>query len=81
MLTDGERFQEEIAKRDLNLAKIEKLEALDRAACDAMAAWLLGDVNDPVKIEALKNALDARATALANNGSKLLELARKQLEV
>jgi len=80
MLTDGERFQEEVAKRELTLAKLEKLEALDKAACDAMTAWLY-DMDNATKSDALRQALDARARGLVDNGSKLLELARKQLEI
>ncbi len=71
-------FQSEIASRPFEVAELEKLEALDAAACAAMEDWLFDPANG-AKIEANKAALEERARALADNGTALLKIARKVL--
>lgn len=71
-------FQSEIAMREFGVADLEQIEALDRAACDAMRAWLYDPMNE-TKIEANRAALEARARGLADNGTALLAIARKSL--
>jgi hypothetical protein len=73
-------FQDEIADTSerFTLADLVALEALDKAACDAMESWLYDPMNE-TKIEANRLALQARAAGLADNGTALLKLARAQL--
>ena len=80
-VSDGAAFQEEIADTTarFTLDDLAKIEVLDKAARAAMAAWLY-DPHNQEKIDANSAALEARARGLADNGTALLKLARKQLE-
>ena len=73
-------FQSEIADTSdrFTLLDLKGLEAMDKSACAAMEAWLF-DPSNEVKIEALKNALEARAHCLADHGTALIKIARYHL--
>lgn len=77
-MTQGARLIfSDIAKRaELTAGALDELERLDVAAHEAMRDWLFDSLN-PLAIEKNKNALDARARALADSGTALIAIARR----